>query len=764
VIHWNSKSSVVRRAALFAGCAVAAITLPGVAQAQDTPQTETNASEGNSEIVVTAQRRREALEKVPMSVTVLQADTIEKANVTNMHEIGLIAPGVQMNWNGSASQPSIRGITSLTNGTGNENNVAVYVDGFYISDNTSIDMDLVNLESIQVLKGPQGALYGRNATGGAILVKTLDPSSVFTGKFEGSYGRFDEKQVKAYISGPIAKGLAFSVAGSLRDSDGWIKLSDPTDNTKTAGDAAPIKQRNLRAKLKADITDNFTATLAYNHAYSNNGIGLLFSPFTYQTAAVKALPANQKAPKPGTAAYNDPLNSKTKVNEVTLTMAWDTDIGTLTSYSLYSRKKFRLDFDVDGTYAPLSFIFSSVGEKMYQQGVDFVIDAIDNVNLVIGANYFRDEYQHLGNGQTTLTNDVQTRRAYRNRVTQAYAVYADATIQLTDKLSIGAGGRYTHEPRRVDNIIFVPQTSNVVPILDYRLKTSFSRFTPRATIRYEIANRTNIYASYSKGFRSGSYSTSPQMNQGLDVPIKGEDVQAYEVGFKTVQRKWRFESAFFYYDYKNLNVSLSIPSPLCDPNAPICPPVNVVGNAPKAKIYGIDGQLVASPVERFNVTVGAAWVHARYGKFPNATGTGVNAANTLNQANQIQDWSGQQLARAPNFSAQLAMDYTVPLGFGDLRLAGNVKYSDSYVLSNSSLYGPLAPIELQNKQRFRQPSTTIVNADITWFSPDERYSVGIWGKNLTSENYFAILTSSGGGNNFQPAAPTSYGVRVGYRF
>ena len=114
-----------------------------------------------------------------------------------MHEISRITPGVQIGFAGVSTQPAIRGVTSLTNGSGNENNVAIYVDGFYVSDNLTINQDLSNLQGIQVLKGPQGTLYGRNATGGAILVQTLDPTEDLSGKFEGSYGKFSERKLAA---------------------------------------------------------------------------------------------------------------------------------------------------------------------------------------------------------------------------------------------------------------------------------------------------------------------------------------------------------------------------------------------------------------------------------------------------------------------------------------------------------------------------------------------------------------------------------------
>ncbi|RYG29160.1 MAG: hypothetical protein EON93_17185, partial [Burkholderiales bacterium] len=266
---------------LSGGTAVAALIASSAALAQATPQAEGAAEGGLEEIVVTAQRRTERLENVPMAVTALTANTIERAQVVNLHEIGRVAPGVQMGFAGVSSQPAIRGVTSLTNGSGNENNVAVYVDGFYISDNLTINQDLANLAGIEVLKGPQGTLYGRNATGGAILLKTLDPSEELSGKFEGSYGKFSEKKLRGYISAPLSDKVGFIVAGAYRKSNGWIGKSDPTNNRRKLGNANPQNQRSFRAKLKAELSDTLTATAAYNYAFTSDTTGNLFGPFDH---------------------------------------------------------------------------------------------------------------------------------------------------------------------------------------------------------------------------------------------------------------------------------------------------------------------------------------------------------------------------------------------------------------------------------------------------------------------------------------------------
>ena len=251
---------------------------------------------------------------------------------------------MQVSRGGAFTQPSVRGITTLTTGQGYENNVAVYVDGFFQSDTVAINGDLVNISDVQVLKGPQGTLYGRNATGGAILISTLTPSRTLTGQGQVSYGRFDDKRASAYLSGPIGEKVAFSVAGYYRDSDGYIK--------DFAGfDTAPVKQRSVRTKLEFRPTETLTATLGYNYSKLLDARGLAYTISAYPFS-IPAPPA--RATERNTSSLNRPPSNQTRVNDFTLKLALDTDIGTLTSYTGYTKKKTLIRFDFDGSPVDLS--------------------------------------------------------------------------------------------------------------------------------------------------------------------------------------------------------------------------------------------------------------------------------------------------------------------------------------------------------------------------------------------------------------------------
>ena len=201
----------VQRAAQRFGASISILPLlmfAGAAEAQDGA---TANDDGIGEIIVTAQRRDQALEDVPMTVTLLDQQTLANAGVASVQDLQNVTSGFSLGRGGSTPQPSIRGITTIINGS-YENNVAAYIDGLYVATPQALTIDLPNIENVQILKGPQGTLYGRNATGGAILIETQNPTDRWQGRVEGTYGRFDDKRIGGVISGPLAEGMGIAVS------------------------------------------------------------------------------------------------------------------------------------------------------------------------------------------------------------------------------------------------------------------------------------------------------------------------------------------------------------------------------------------------------------------------------------------------------------------------------------------------------------------------------------------------------------------------
>jgi iron complex outermembrane recepter protein len=783
----NTDYTIGARARLLATIGGSVAALLGSASPALAQDSETAAANNDDVIIVTAQRRAEALEDVPMTVTVLTSETLEASGVNSMRDLNNVVTGFQLAQGGSFPQPAIRGVTTLLNGTF-ENNVAVYVDGFYQPAAQAIAIDLPNVESLQVLKGPQGTLYGRNATGGAILLHTITPGDTWQGKAELTYARYDDKRASGYVSGPLSDQFAISVAGYTRRGDGYAKLASRTVPGETDGNAAPIKQDSVRIKFKADLTDSFRAIAGYNYTFIIDGRAGLLSAF--ENVALAQAPARATLPQRlGVAAWDIENTVNAKQHDATLTLELDTGIGMLKSYSGWSQFKVRNSFDFDGSYLNGIWSTSVMRERTFQQALDYQIDAIQGLDLIVGASYLHDKltftepsvfYQGAANNsgatEVPLSRYALLFSSYFDQKKEAWAAYLDATFHATDALSINVGGRYSKEQQDVSG----SQTSFVPALVRAQndKSASFSKFTPRVSIRYEIAPRTNIYATYSKGFRSGAFVSQLPAVPSDWVPAKQESVDAFEIGVKSAAGPFRFEAAGFYYDYSDFQVSATL-------SGASGQPVTLITNAPKAKIKGVEASFDFEPFENFTIRGGATYLHARYGKGFIFTGLAVNPAvagvnmnsdplKTYVNVNQNQDLSGMQMSRAPDLTATLGMDYLIPQGDGGLRLAANLKYTDSYVATNPSIWcdpeasnGAICagiPADRQRQQRFRQGSYVLLNASVTWTDPSDSYYVRVWGNNITDHRYRLHYTGNATWGSYSPMAePLTYGVTIGYK-
>lgn len=764
------------RSVYLLGCAAVALAAAGSASAQAAPGASAAGQPAAGalapgEIVVTAQRRAEALEKVPMSVAVVSSATIQKSGVQSIHDLNQLVVGASVSFAGCCSQPSIRGISTLTTGVGFENNIATYVDGFYVPDNISVNGDLANISSIEVLKGPQGALWGRNATGGAILINTLAPSRTWTGNFEAGYGKYDEVTTKAYLSGPINDRLRFSVAEASRISDGYNEQIGRSGN-KQSDRLTPIKQITVRTKLEWEATDWLTATAAYNYADSADPRSNLFQYYAnvapqfcifqcYNTSDLN------RSTAPYTASPDMKPKAEAIMNEGTLKLVAQTPIGDLTSNTGYAHRHTLLYFDFDESFAPLFDSRQRYQQNTFQESLNYNINAIKHLDLTLGAEYLHDhQFLTSGTGTTStgplddLDTFVYTDQLW-DKYNTSYALYFDGNYHITDRLSLDVGARYSHDHTKV--------TAGEVGIVSTPFETaakSFHAFTPRASLRYELAPRTDVYFTYSQGFRSGGFNPVPPLQT---TPFQPEKIKSYEVGFKTSNRWIQFDSAFFYYDYTNLQVGVTLTS-----NGGTTVTDETL-NAKAARVYGWDNNLVLHPFPHATLQAGIEWLHARYTDFANASGVGLCVVPTPSvgctadligqNIAETQNLKGQRMIRAPDISGFVGGDYEFQnVGNGTLDAALNVTFQSKAPTESASLYGAADPAQA-NKERYVDPGRTLVNGSLTWKDSTGHYMVGAWIRNLTNKKYLIVNGGVAPFGDFRSfGEPRTFGGKIGYSF
>jgi iron complex outermembrane recepter protein len=681
-------------------------------------------------VVVTAQKRSERLVDVPISVMAVDAAQLQNAGIDGLQDLNQVAVGTRINRVGIYIQPSIRGITTQVVGVGQENNVAVYVDGFYQPSQVGINMDFDNIKSVQVLKGPQGTLFGRNATGGAILIDTPDPTSTPKASASLSYGRFNEAIEQLYLSDGLADHIAADLSVYWKTSDGYIKDIGGFNSD-------PIKDESVRSKWLFTPNDELRVTAILEYSKILGATALDATYFDRQLALVID-PATPIATAPNRTSLNFGPISRTETMTAAIKTEYDFGGPKLTSYTRYSHELGFIDFDLDGSQ--LRIFEQHLDTRLNTASQEFDLGAsTGNLDWVAGlygqsstAEYFNNT--ELVNAAENLYSPASDSLLW----TKAAAAFGDATYHFDHGISVTGGLRYSWERR---TFLFADPQSNV--LVDHASR-SWDAVTPRAVVRYEFAQNSNIYASFSKGFKSGTFNTTVPVS----TPVNPENVKAYEIGFKTSQGPLQFDTAAYYYDYRDLQVSTLT---IINGNQEAAN----LANAAVAKLYGLEAQLSMAATQELSFSTSVAYSHARYTSYKNASvfppaGTFFNSATPA-----VQDWSGLRIIGAPDWTANLGFQYTHPTDIGAVGVGGNVYYS--------SEYAPGYDDQLNGRYRYEQGGYALVNLNAS-LAPNEHWKFLLWSRNLTNRLIKLAYSGNPFGDSAVYAEPRMYGIKVQYSY
>jgi iron complex outermembrane recepter protein len=692
------------------------------------------------EIVVTAQKRLEREVDVPISVTAITAETLENSGIEGVLGLAQVTPGMVVNRFGVLTQPTIRGVTTRIG----ENSVATYVDGFYLANGVSLDADFNNVARVDVLKGPQGTLFGRNVTGGAILITTRDPAheptfSISSG-IEELDGNYDGRTLSVYASAGLSESVAFDVAGNHRESNGWIY-------NITGGDPVNDQQRqNLRARVLYEPNDAWTMSLTGEYGEMDDPTVTGALSYYSHRALPAVFPPDPALPAPSTpnitVVSKDPLN----------TAEWKAGYGKIEytgetvrflSLSSYRVDDSKLDIDFDGSIAlnpPTpggTNVSWEVDQTTIQQEFNLASAGNGRLDWLVGIYLFDDEVE-----QFFLPNNVvgAQRAAVASIETTAASAFADFTYAATDALSLTAGVRYSYEEKE-------GAYDAVVPSIALAADADFSDTTPRVVARYALDSDSNVYVSWSKGFKSGLFNTTASVVSATEP----ESISAYEIGYKTQTGSVSFDTAAFFYDWKDILVARF------DPTAG----GNVIQNAAAAEIYGIDAQLEWAVTDRLSLRASAAYTHGEYTDFPSAAVTvSAQPDNPLFPNNFVstnQDWSGNPTIRTPEWTANLGWNYRLPVGTGAFMFTGNVYYTSEFE-PNSAREHPVT-----GEPDLTTGPYTLVNLGLSWV-PTERWNVTLYSRNVTDEQYVMTHDANAFGQYRAYGEPRVLGLRIGYSY
>lgn len=735
----------------LAGLPLLALGLCIVSPNANAEEPNANAREQESgpviaDIVVTAQRRAERLQDVPASIVAVSAEALAKSGVTNTADLARIVPGVGMTFQGGWLQPAIRGITSVGSNIGDNSNVAMYLDGIYQPQQIATLIDLPDVQQIEVLKGPQGALYGQNATGGAILVTTMQPSFTAGGKLSASYGSYNDVQLRGYVTGGLSDTIAASLSGGYQNRNGFRRHVVTHERNRS------LDSKVLRGKLLIKPSD--TAKITVTGYYSDRIDSNTFTGVPLNNASVGYVffPDAPKAKGPKQFA-SDPDNFfHTKSYGGNVRGEFDVGAGTIhTTTALFRNKSNFAHGDAD--FSPIDYAEagpSNLTGRFFIQEMNFVSKKAGPVTFLAGAFYLNGEEAWRHNvfqlRSPTLPPSpiivpplfsIDSRMRIQKEI---FAAYGEMTFDVTERLVLTAGGRYTSE-RQHGFAQLIPGTVDTPggPLVERPGgAVTFSKFTPRVTARYAVSAEANIYASWGKGFKSGLIETA-NLTQ---PPIDPEVITAYEVGFKgRVADRLTVNAAAFYYDYKGLQFTA------------YDPPNFVHQNAASARIKGIDLDANWAVTPQLTLSGGVAYLDSKYVKFPNAAVfVPMSPCDTSGCYAQVSvDLSGKRMLRAPKITANFSANYELDTSVGRFGAFTSVYHTSNYGFEASN--------------HFQQDAYTTLDGELSFVPSDlPGIRLVLWGKNLTNKAYFSQSLQSGSAVGMSYADPRTLGVRAEFKF
>lgn len=708
------------------GWLLASVAFTPLAWAQEPVAAQGDNSFGSQEIIVTAQRRSESVQDVPVTVNAFNQEAIQERRISDLTDIAGQAPGLRFSEFANAGNVSIRGIgTAFVSGNG-ESSVALYMDGVSIPQAKALGLAQFDISGIEVLRGPQGTLYGRNSTGGVINFTSAKPTREMAGGFTLGYGNYESIRANAYVSGPITDRVRARFFVEREKRNGYVR------NVSTGQDLNDLDAYGGRVSLDVDLTDSWTVEGRLSTRVENSA-GPAFDSFdpNFPILSAFGVPVSVLQPDFDPYRVNSPMiysgRRRFTLGSLINSIEVSDDI-TLKSTTGFTNARFNNTFDTLGAALPYPISALATSQSFSQElALNGSTPAID---WVLGAYYFRQRYT-LDNLSSPPAGLGPIARNDQTALQQSMSLFGDVTVRLGERTHLFGGARISREKVNQTLLIFDQTPGGEVlrcpPVgvdADQRLRDD--HVTGRLGVRQEVSDDVNVYVQAAHGYKAPSFSQSQCQNQ-----YKPETVNALEAGVKTrlLDGRATFNVSAFFNDIKDLQ--LEVVSPLGI----------VVDNVPKAQIYGMEASLNVEPAEGFRIDATLSWLHARYKSdyFGDA-----NLSPTLTSQNA----RGNRLNNAPDLSGFLGAEYELPL-------------SDS---SSLTARGELVLTSKYNLREVTYPWTVqdgyvLENAYLTYKMDDGRLSLRGWIKNISNKAVLGGVLGFGGAlGSYLP--PRTYGVEL----
>lgn len=669
------------------------------------------------EIVVTAQRRAQTLADVPLSVSVLGGEALQRASVARLDDVSKLTPNFIVVQGATPQQNrfTVRGLTSSTSNQGIDPSVGVFLDGVYIARSEAVLGQLLDVERIEVLRGPQGTLYGKNTTVGAVNIITRRPSDTFEGQVLAEYGNYDSVRLQGRVSGPLVKGVAAgALTGFYTDHDGY------TTNTANRQKLGSLKTWGGRGKLAIDAGESVAITLIADYE-KDSGLG--------STADLSR--------RDGVAT--DLYDYKTsrsggEINDVEIYGAsgqvdWKFGDGmTLRSITGYRGSKMNNVVDSDSTEMafPFGMGYRIADATQTSQEVQLFSPESGRLRYIVGAFYLHQKLNSKG-GLVVPALGVRPLDQTFNQSGDSYAAFGQINYDIVDDLTLTLGGRYSHETRKATIAQTAPAGVGYATINPaIRRSSKESNFSPLVSLNYKIDRDVSLYATFAKGVKSGGFNAEPYAGTATTVSqtlaFRPEHATSYEAGFKSRfwERRASLNLSVYRMNFDDLQVSTFNGVAFS------------VANAASARSTGVELEGALNPVKGLSLTGALGYSRAKYREFLFRSSPTTPAV----------DLSDRQLGYAPKWTGSLSAQYEHPVA--DAMTAGlraDYQYIGDQVLS--------AFLDSRSSQK----AVELVNAR-GYLRTDGGLEFAVWAKNLFNTRYLLDARSP---LNIPGTSPDDYG-------
>jgi iron complex outermembrane receptor protein len=785
------------RMTLGAACTVMGL-LTGSSAYADSADAATD-SEQLAEITVTVQRRSENSQKVPISVVPITPDAAHSAGAVRTDMLAQLVPGVQMGHEIDSATTFIRGIGPNSIGTGEESSVAVYLDDIYIPSGNASIFQLNAISGIDVLKGPQGTLFGRNATGGVIQVHTKDPQFEPSADFEGGYGNYGTLTGNAYLTGKVIENVASNLAVYITDQrNGW------GHDVVTGQEAFTAEDWGIRNKWLWTPTSSTRILLAGDFAYTRGEVGLGFNQIPQFIAAgghgycpgeggddgnPQTSPIAFKCPGAPGATYVGWYNTSDNENDVSVSKH--------TTLEVKAEQEFRFaqgvsitgwqnmtgfaQFNQDGS--AYGDIDSNLVQRDRNLSQELRLISPDDAsyasrfNWIVGVFYMDDNAGYGPNAKlagiaegfpTASVSPSYYLNLTDNVRTTSFAGYVQGTALIATDTHLTLGARYTVDKRLFTGGVWFSDAIlgiGGLPACDVApIACPTTPATPgashrwpmgayRAALDHEFTDDLMGYVSWNRGIKSGQFDTFGTAAGGPanNPPVDPEVLKSIEAGMKSewLDHHLQVNVSAFHYNVQNLQMAIIVAGG------------TKLINAASAEVNGGELSVKVIPMNHLTLYGGLSVLYGHYDRFTNApdyfppdayyAGSSLASPSCTQNGTYTCNASGLDLIRAPHYGATFAADYVIPSSAGDFDLNANVSYTDSfYWFPDESM---------------KQPVVNLLNASVKWTHPSHRYHLRLWGANLTGAEYYSFGSEAiAYGQQFSPEPPRTFGIAADMHF